>query len=426
MESSRTKPETTSSAGGDATIGDQPVRVMRQGRPLWLLAAVGLAAVTLVAVLTNQPATERATTPAETPGSQALSPSTIVNPPSQPEASVDAALNPLDAVPELPLAISVDSLVQAVVGSPIGQEPRLLEWMGGGITVDRELPQLREFSYDLSGKWLAARDRPLGILNSANGLVGDLWIGPANGELVLVAEDVLSFAWHDSESAKVAWHADANLNRERLILTAEVGMRADGEVVVSTQISTDSPGVLERWGSWGFALDVPRPSREVVLIDPEGVELAAVPGSANGTIDGLVLISGFGSKPGLFDPATGLLIDVPWLDEDVRVWQMAVSPVDPSLIAFQLSRNDFGGLGSGRVVLLDIHESVEPLKLLELPAPGPTDIAWDPNGQFFVFATQGALSDVTALSAVTVGFTDGLLVVSTLETGEWVQALSVG
>ncbi len=304
--------------------------------------------------------------------------STSTTEPAIPRA---ALTNPPFVEPDVPLF--------AVLSSPIGSAPRLFSWQPGGSVGFDDLPALRFWDFNADGDRLAGLRRDGPVLPEEY----EVFVGAVGEDVEPLVTGVSSYAWHDTDPDRLAvlFPGDGTT----AVLTEFV---IDGEDQVPSFAPVDGEsmlvpdvGTLDRWGDWGFALRHDLSFFRTTLVRPDGEIVLETDGLLSGLIrlpgqsSDALLLTDFEVAPLAIDPVTGEGVPVPFLDDGDRVAMLSRSPVDEDRFAIQLTRNGFGGLSGGRLLIVDDGEAI-----LEVPAPAPTPLGWDASGEFVVFASQGA------------------------------------
>ena len=256
----------------DLSEPEQPPRREIDLDSRWVWFAIGLGLGLLVTVVLNFSG--------DSPGSEGLGPGSGTTTTTSPATTL---VGVGDEIPGFPDGLS------ALVSPGDGRALEILTWPHSGEPVYRSIP-LGDFAlaspprFDSSGSFLAA------VTSTAEG--GLLLHAGRPNSFGVVADDVVTFAWHDSDAADLAW-------------TKQVGDEV--EVWVSDDRNqpfrvTSGIGIgteLKAWGDWGFALGVATVADDqstsitTTILSPVGELMAQVEGSVVASHQtGLLLVQG--------------------------------------------------------------------------------------------------------------------------------------
>ena len=339
---------------GVAPAPDSPV-----SRPSWLLGAVGFALGLGLGVLVVSPGPETAgETPVPTTAALAESPGTTLG---------DSVQDPgvAGAVPGFPDAIVVvartpSSALDHVLW-PLEGEPRVRSMNGGDDVV-----------LDAGSQFIAMSD-------GVPGLDGALLSMGRFNSIQPVASGAVSYAWHDSEGARLGYtQLDGDVSR---LLT----VKADLNPVPVVELSSAS-AALVGWGDWGWAIQ--QTPDEIVLLTPDGSFKDSEVGVAIATHESGWVFAMEGEEAKLVSAGGGVRrIQSPLSVGTVRG---AVFSPDGSKLAIT---------GSGGVALLVI-ETQEVTELMGFATPS---VSWSSDSRFVLAAAPVGVA-VIDLEGEVVGY----------------------
>ncbi len=208
-----------------------------------------------------------------------------------------------------------DRRVLVVVSDRAGNENRLVS-VGTEASEVSELPPFDNFTFDASGRWMAATS-----ISRLSQLQRVLWVAPVGGFFEPVAIDVRGFAWHDDDPGRIAWTSE-----ERTVLSF-LELEGEPNIVEVDGVELPVRGALRGWGSWGYSVQTSYRRSASAIVDPSGKLIAdEVSGVYAGQWhDGRLVFSGGGSASTFIDVAGWQAEPVPGLDDDDYVWTLAAS-----------------------------------------------------------------------------------------------------
>ncbi|HEU4894197.1 MAG TPA: hypothetical protein VFT85_00040 [Acidimicrobiia bacterium] len=329
-------------------------------RPSWLVGAVGFALGLGLGVLVVSPGPD---TTDDTPVPTTVAAESPVTTIEEPVATPGVAA----AVPGFPDAIVAVARTSSTsldhVLWPLEGEPRIRSMAGGDDVV-----------LDAGSVFIAMSDGVPGI----DGYL--LSMGRFNS-IQPVAAGVVSYAWHDSEGARLAYtQLDGETSR---LLT----VRADLDPTPVVQLPTASAEVVG-WGDWGWAIQ--QTPDEIVLLTPDGAFKDSEAGVAVATHESGWVFAVEGDEVKLVSAGGGVRrIQAPL---DVGTVRGAVFSPDGSKIAV---------IGSTGVSLLVI-ETQEVMQLMGFATPS---VSWSSDSRFVLAAAPLGLSVIDlAVEGAIVGY----------------------
>ncbi len=389
-------------ASSDSSNAAESTEVAVSRRSRWVDAAVvGLLGIAAVWLLT-----------ARTPVPNDVDPS-VPTSPSSATSTRAVSTTEVDLSREVGLAEWGDQRLLVVVSDRAGNESRLLSITPEATEV-LDLPPLRNFVFDASGRWLAATS-----LSRLAGVREVLWVAPVGGAFEPVAIDVVGFAWHDEQTGQIAWTTD----QRETIFSIDFENAAESEADKGLELQ--ARGALSGWGDWGFSVRTSFRVPASALIDPSGDVVAEEIGGAyvGRWHDGRLLFSGGRSGSTFIDGATWSVESVPFVDSDDVVWTLTAAEDQTAVLI--ADRGVRGTPFDGSVVVSRDGATGS----MVASASAYTRLAW--LGDAMVFAEQDVLGEPEPLhgSSVTVVTAAGGrfdLSLPTLFDGRvWISAIAV-
>ncbi len=231
-------------------------------------------------------------------------------------------------------------------------------------------PGAGHIRWDASGEWAA-------VLGDFRGGRGSILYAGRGANLVPLATDVATIAWHSDEPGRLAWVDIGGDVPTVQALDLDTSEQAEGFTVPAPLIP-----VLQAWGDWGYAFSVAGFEDgfpELLVVDGRGTEVAR---SAEMELvatgpGGVMLVA----LPGGGDAVTG-----PDLAEPMRVAWPRLGPVvwSPSgCCVAAIVESDLDDA-------LLIHDRERPTFRILTGSRGSTVLAWSPDERFVVLYVRNS------------------------------------
>jgi hypothetical protein len=311
-------------------------------RPSWLLGAVGFALGLGLGVLVVSPEPDTADeTPVPTTSALAESPETTFQVPLTDPGVASAVPGFPDAI--VVIARNSSSSLDHLLW-PLEGELRTRSMAGGDDAV-----------LDAGSVFIAMSD-------GVPGLDGALLSMGRFNSIQPVASGVVSYAWHDSKGARLAF---TQLEGE---VTRLFTVRADLNPVPVVDLPTASAAVVG-WGDWGWAIQ--QTPDEIVLLTPDGAFKDSEVGVAIATHESGWVFAMEGDEAKLVSAGGG-----------VRRIQSPLSVGTVRGAVFSPDGSKLVVMGSGGVALLEI-ETQEVMELMGFVTPS---VSWSSDSRFVLAA----------------------------------------